>query len=408
MRPDNIILISMIKQKKMKTPKGFRFSVVEGGIKYSGRKDMGLIVSDVEATAAGVFTRNRVKAAPVQLGIKRIRSGKAQAIIVNSGNANACTGEQGINDAIEMSKMAANQLGIKPSRTFVCSTGVIGTPMPMNKVKKGIKSLAPDLGKYSLDDVAKAMMTTDTFAKLTSRQIDISGIKVTITACVKGAGMICPNMATMLCFILTDAAIEQKALKSALKETVDSSFNCITIDGDMSTNDTVLALANGVAGNRTLTSTSIDFKKFKKALNAICLDLAEMIVSDGEGATKVIEIEVKGAKTVSDAKKAAKTVANSPLVKTALYGNDANWGRIMAAIGYSGISFNVHKVDIFLDNLQIVKNSTTTAKDKTANRLLKKKNIKILINLHSGHNSSRVLTCDLTEEYIKINAEYKT
>ncbi|HDZ88441.1 MAG TPA: bifunctional ornithine acetyltransferase/N-acetylglutamate synthase, partial [Nitrospirae bacterium] len=239
-------------------------------------------------------------------------------------------------------------------------------------------------------------------------QIDISGIKVTITACVKGAGMICPNMATMLCFILTDAAIEQKALKSALKETVDSSFNCITIDGDMSTNDTVLALANGVAGNRTLTSTSIDFKKFKKALNAICLDLAEMIVSDGEGATKVIEIEVKGAKTVSDAKKAAKTVANSPLVKTALYGNDANWGRIMAAIGYSGISFNVHKVDIFLDNLQIVKNSTTTAKDKTANRLLKKKNIKILINLHSGHNSSRVLTCDLTEEYIKINAEYKT
>ncbi len=398
----------MKKGKNIKVPKGFKFAAASAGIKKPGRKDMGLIVSEVEATAAGVFTKNRVKAPNVILNDRKIRSGKGQAIIVNSGNANACTGKQGTKDTVAMSESTASMLGINPTHMFVCSTGVIGTPLPMSKVRKGIKDLTDNTGKSSVSDVAEAIMTTDLFPKTSYRQIIIGGKKVTITACAKGAGMICPDMATMLCFITTDATVESKALKTALKDVVDESFNTITVDGDMSTSDTVLILANGVAGNKPLTANSKDYKKFKKTLHDICYELAEMIVRDGEGATKVIEVEVTGAKTGSDAKKAADTIANSLLVKTAIYGSDANWGRIMAAVGYSGIPFNHGKVDIFFDNLQVVKKSASTNNDSKANRLLKKKNIKISVNLHSGRAFAKVLTCDLTEEYIKINAEYRT
>jgi glutamate N-acetyltransferase/amino-acid N-acetyltransferase len=398
----------MAKTKNIKVPKGFQFAVAKGNIKYSGRTDMGLIYSEVEATAAGVFTTNKVRASNVGLNKQKLRSGKGQAVIVNSGNANVCTGEQGIKDTFEMSDLTAKLLGIKPVRTFVCSTGVIGAPMPMNKVRNGIKDLTRNLGKNSLNDVAKAIMTTDKFPKVTYRQIIIGGKRVTVTACAKGAGMIDPNMATMLCFITTDATVGSKALKTLLKEVSDETFNTITVDGDMSTSDTVLILANGLAGNKPLTTKSIDYKKFKKTIHDICYELAELMVKDGEGATKVVEIEVKGAKTKADAKKAADAIANSLLVKTAIYGNDANWGRIIAAVGSSGVNFDPQKVDIIFDDLQVVKNSTSTGKDSEANKKLKKKKVKILVHLKYGSASSSALTCDLTEEYVKINSEYRT
>ncbi len=398
----------MAKAKNIKVPKRFKFAVAKGNIKYSGRTDMGLICSEVEATAAGVFTTNRVRASNVELNKQKLRSGKGQAVIVNSGNANACTGEQGIKDTVEMSEMTAKLLGIRPARTFVCSTGVIGAPMPMSKVRKGIKDLTENPGKHSVNDVAKAIMTTDKFPKVTYRHIIIGGKKVTVTACTKGAGMIDPNMATMLCFIITDAAVESKTLKTMLKEVTDETFNTVTVDGDMSTSDTVLIFANGLAGNKPITAKSNSYKNFKKTLNDICYELAEMMVKDGEGATKVVEIEVKGAKTKADAKKAADSIANSLLVKTAIYGSDANWGRIIAAVGYSGIPFNAEKVNIWFDNVQVVKNSVSTNSDSRANKILRKKKIKILIDLHSGKSSAKALTCDLTEEYIKINSEYRT
>ncbi len=398
----------MAKAKSIKVPKGFTFAVAEGNIKYSGRTDMGLIYSEVEATAAGVFTTNRVRASNVELNKQKLRSGKGQAVIVNSGNANACTGEQGIKDTVEMSDLTAKLLEIKPARTFVCSTGVIGTPMSMNKVRKGIKDLTAKLGEHSVNDVAKAIMTTDRFPKTISKQLMVGGKKITVAACAKGAGMIDPNMATMLCFITTDAAVESKTLKAMLREVTDETFNTITVDGDMSTSDTVLILANGLAGNKPLTTTSTDYTKFKKTVKDICYELAELMVKDGEGATKVVEIEVKGAKTKADAKKAADAVANSLLVKTAIYGNDANWGRIIAAVGYSEIPFNAEKVNIWFDNVQVVKNSVSTNSDSQANKTLRKKKIKILIDLNSGKSSARALTCDLTEEYIKINSEYRT
>jgi glutamate N-acetyltransferase/amino-acid N-acetyltransferase len=398
----------MAKAQRIKVPRGFKFAVVSGNIKYSGRTDMGLIYSEVEATAAGVFTTNRVRASNIDLNKRKLRSEKGQAIIVNSGNANACTGEQGIRDTAEMSELTAGMLGIQPSRTFVCSTGVIGTPMPMNNVRKGITDLIRNLGNHSMNDVARAIMTTDKFPKTASKQLMLGGKKITVSACAKGAGMIDPNMATMLCFITTDAAVEPKALRTMLKDVANETFNTITVDGDMSTSDTVLIFANGIAGNKTITMRSIDYRKFQKTLFDICFELAEMMVRDGEGATKVAEIELKGAKSRADAKKAVDSIANSLLVKTAIYGNDANWGRILAAVGSSGITFDPQKVDIYFDDLQVVKNSVATGKDSEANKKLKKKKIKILVDLKYGHVSSRALTCDLTEEYVKINSQYRT
>jgi len=398
----------MAKTEGIRIPKGFRFGAAEAGIRYRGRVDMGLIYSETEAVAAGVFTRNRVKAAPVRLGQRQARSGRGQAIVVNSGNANACTGTQGMDDAVEMSRRTAELLGIRPSRAFVCSTGVIGTPLPMVRVRRGIDRLVHQLGNHSLEDVARAMMTTDTFPKVASRQVRIGKESVTIAACAKGAGMIRPDMATMLCFVITDAAVERKAMRYVLKTAVESTFNSITVDGDMSTNDTVLVLANGTAGNIPVRCGTGACGLLEGALVDMCGELAEMMVRDGEGATKIVEVEVRGAASVAEAKKAAGAVANSLLVKTALYGNDANWGRIIAAVGYSGVRFSPEKVDIFFDRLQVVKGGLSTNSDARAGRLLKKKKVKIAIDLHCGTASTRILTCDLTEEYIRINAEYRT
>lgn len=390
-------------------PKGFLFSIAEAAIKKPGKKDIALIFSEKKANIAGVFTTNKVKAAPVKLDIKNIKSGKGQAIIANSGNANACTGKKGMCDAIETASLVAKKLNIHSSLVYVCSTGVIGTPMPMKKIKATISSLAENLGASSIKDAAHAIMTTDTFPKIIIKKIKIQNKTAVAAGICKGAGMICPNMATMLCFIFTDLAVAQKTLNKALKDSVNKSFNRITIDGDMSTNDTVLIMANGMAGNSELTEKSADYKTFKKTLDEITFELSKLIVKDGEGASKLVEIEVTGALSEKDAEKAAFAVANSNLVKTAVYGNDANWGRIIAAIGYSGIKFDEEKVSIQLGDIKVASKGISTGEDKNANKYLKKnKEIKIIINLNKGKASAKVLTCDLTEKYIKINAEYRT
>ncbi|MBN2653616.1 MAG: bifunctional glutamate N-acetyltransferase/amino-acid acetyltransferase ArgJ [Nitrospirae bacterium] len=389
-------------------PEGFLFSVTEAAIKKPGRKDLALIYSAEEAVMSGMFTTSTVKAAPVKLDMKRIKTGKGQAIIVNSGNANACTGSQGMKDADEMTALAADMLSISKSRVYVCSTGVIGAPMPMDRVRGSIVDLIDGLARNTVDDAAAAIMTTDTFPKVVSKKMTVEGKAVTITGFCKGAGMIQPNMATMLCFILTDANIAKPALDAALKSAVKRSFNRITIDGDMSTNDTVLVMANGMAENRLIKKSSDDFEKFAKALDSVCYDLCRMIVKDGEGATKFVEIEVKNARNEAEAEKAAMAIANSLLVKTALYGNDANWGRLMAVLGYSKVALKEDKVDIFLNGLKVASKGSATGKDKEANEKLKSNEIKIVIDLHIGKGSAKVLTCDLTEDYVKINAEYRT
>ena len=328
-------------------PKGFYFSTAEAAIKKPGRKDLALIYSEVEADMSGAFTTNRVKAAPVRIDMRRIKSGRGQAIIVNSGNANACSGEQGLRDANEMAGSVSKSLHIKPSLVYVSSTGVIGSRMPMERIRPAITDLVSGVGRSSFEDVAAAIMTTDTFPKIVKKKVRVGDQTGTVAGICKGAGMICPNMATMLSFILTDIAIERKALDRALLSAVKKSFNRLTIDGDMSTNDTVLLMANGVLGNLPVTEKNEDFLRFSRALSELTIELSKMIARDGEGATKFIEVEVKGARNDFDAEKAALAVANSNLVKTAIYGNDANWGRIMAALGYSGVLFREDLVDIF-------------------------------------------------------------
>ncbi len=393
---------------KKYTPKGFLFSTAEAAIKKPGRKDLALIYSRKEAVVAGMFTKNKVKAAPVILDMKRIASGNGQAIIVNSGNANACTGKKGMDDAREIAELIARGLSIKSSLVYVASTGVIGIPMPMERIRNNIPLLIEDIGKSSIEDVARAIMTTDTFPKVVSKKIKIGRNICTVTGICKGAGMICPDMATMLCFILSDVSIDKIALNKALKEAVELSFNRLTIDGDMSTNDTVIMMTNGMSGNEPVLYGSYEYIRFSKTLKQITDELARMIAHDGEGATKFVEVYIKEAASAAEARKAALTVANSNLVKTAIYGNDANWGRIMAALGYSGIRMREDRVDIFFNSVQVVKNGIASGNDKEAEEELKKKDIKITIKLKTGKASANIYTCDLTEEYIKINAEYRT
>lgn len=397
-----------IDKKMVPVPKGYLFSTVEAAIKKPGRKDLAMIYSEHESVMAGMFTTSSVKAAPVKLDMKLIKKGKGQAVIVNSGNANACTGAQGMKDAVEMGRLAADAKGIRADAVYVCSTGVIGTPMPMERIKPKIEELVGGLGKATIDDVAAAIMTTDTFPKIVGRRKKIGGKMISMTGICKGAGMIQPKMATMLAFIVTDAVIEKSALDSALRQSVGRSFNRITIDGDMSTNDTVLIMANGVAGNESIRIKTKEYGIFAGALTELAYELSEMIVRDGEGATKLVEVEVRNARSENDAEKGAFAIANSLLVKTAVYGNDANWGRIMAALGYSGIALKEEKTDVFLNGLLVARNGMTTGVDKEANDKLKDKKVNIVADLHLGKGNAKVLTCDLTEGYVKINAEYRT
>jgi len=393
-------------------PKGFLLGTEEAAIKKPGRKDLALVYSETDAAIAGVFTTNKVKGAPVKLDLERIRSGKGRAIIANSGNANVCTGRQGMKDAMEVARIAARGLGIEENLVYVCSTGVIGTPMPMDRIRPAIKKLSAGMGKAGLEEAARAIMTTDTFPKFISKNLRLGGKAVRISAFAKGAGMIQPNMATMLCFIMTDAAVGKTLLKRMLSDAAEKSFNRISVDGDTSTSDTVLMMANGRAGNPPLKEGSTDYKKFKGALDSICYELARMVVKDGEGATKLIELIIKGAKSEKEALRGALTVANSLLFKTAMYGNDSNWGRIMAALGRSGITLDEARVDISLQRLSIVKKGSTLNKDREANRILSENDeVTITINLNiskGGSGSARVLTCDLSEKYVRINAEYRS
>lgn len=393
-------------------PRGFLFATEEAAIKKPGRDDLALIYSTADAVMAGAFTTNKIKGAPVKLCLRRIRSGEGRAIVINSGNANVCTGPGGLKDAARMAREAARELSIGERLVYVCSTGVIGTPLPMERVMPGLKRLAAKAGSAGLEEAARAIMTTDTFPKIASKRFRAGGKEVRLAAIAKGAGMIRPDMATMLCFVITDMAIGRRPLAAALKNAVEGSFNRISVDGETSTSDTVLIMANGLAGNPLVTGTkSAGFVAFKEALDAVTSSLARMIVKDGEGATKLVEIELIGAASAGDALKGAFAIAHSPLVKTAIYGNDANWGRIMSALGASGIRIKEQKVDIFLERLKIVAKGTPLGKDKEAEEILKKNSeIKITVNLNLGPASrkEKVLTCDLTEEYVKINARYRT
>jgi glutamate N-acetyltransferase/amino-acid N-acetyltransferase len=387
-------------------PKGFLFSVASAGIKKTGTSDMALIYSQTAAAAAATFTTNKVKAAHVWQGMKKIRSGKARAVVVNSGNANACTGWLGMRDAMEIARLAGEGLDVPEKLVYPCSTGVIGVRLPIMKIKPAVRKMVLGLGSASLEDAARAIMTTDTFPKFLSVKLRVGAREGTISAIAKGAGMIAPDMATMLAFIMTDIAVEQRALKTALRDAVERSFNRITIDGDRSTNDTALIMANGTLGNRAITTESRRYALFSKALTEVTYGLSKMIAQDGEGATKLIEVEVKGARTEAEAKKGALKVANSMLVKTALYGADPNWGRVMAALGSSGIGILEEKTDMHFGDVRVVMKGTSTGAEREARRVLKKKEVKITVNLHLGRGRASVLTCDLTEDYVRINAEY--
>ncbi len=387
---------------------GIRAAGVACGIKkpghYTEMTDLALICCDKPATAAGVFTTNKAKAAPVIVSQKHIKDGKAQAIVANSGNPNACTGEQGLKDARKMAELAAVELNIAPELVLLGETGRIGVPLPMDKVEKGIKMAAAELAADGGNQAARAIMTTDTFSKEVAVEFDLQGKRARIGGLVKGAGMIEPNMATMLCFIATDVFIAHALLQESLKTAVDKSFNMISIDGDMSTNDTVIVLANGKARNDKIEKKGHDYEVFREALDFVTLSLAKMIVKDGEGATKFVELRIKGAKDYNDAKIAAHALARSPLVKTSFFGEDPNWGRFMASLGASGIEMDGTATDIWLDDLKIVENSISTGFDEVhAKEIVKKDEFVITIDLKAGKAEATLWTCDLSYDYVKCN-----
>ncbi|NQS99495.1 MAG: bifunctional glutamate N-acetyltransferase/amino-acid acetyltransferase ArgJ [Candidatus Omnitrophica bacterium] len=385
-------------------PRGFWASGIHCGIKYKN-KDLALVYSEVAAIAAGVFTRNRVQAAPVKVTIAQLKGGQAQAIIVNSGNANCCTGSKGIDDARKICSGVAQKLGINHSQVLVASTGIIGKRLPIAKINKATAHLIDGLSRQGGLAAAQAIMTTDSKSKQVAVKIKIGPTQVTIGGMAKGAGMISPDMATMLAFISMDAVISKQRLNQALKCAVDNSFNLLTVEGDMSTNDMVLALANGLAGNKTI--SRIDFEVFQKALNLVCLTLAKMIVKDAEGATKLVEVLVEGAKSLIQAKKVAFKVANSPLVKTAIFGEQPNWGRIAAAVGSADMNIKEKKLNIYLGGTKVLGNGVGTKQNQNKlNRIFKKDEIQIRITLGLGKFNTRAYTCDLTDKYIRINAKY--
>lgn len=390
--------------------KGFQFSAVEAAIKKPGRKDLALIYSEVPATACAVFTLNAVKAAPVLLSAERITRGTAQALLVNSGNANACTGENGMLVARETTHLVATGLGIDDEAVQVSSTGVIGVQMPADRIKAAVPALLEGLSCGTLDDIAQAIMTTDTFPKIEARSGQAGDISYCVAGIAKGAGMIMPNMATMLSFIISDACVEATFLEQAFRTAVDGSFNAITVDGDMSTNDTCLIMANGLAGNPSITAGTPEAEIFQTLLHDVLLSLAKQIVKDGEGATKFVQIRVKGATSDADAKKAALAIANSSLVKTAFFGQDANWGRIFAAVGYSGATVEQSRLSLSFDDVCMAANGIFAGGDAEARgtEVLKQKEFTVTVDLGLADGTATVYTSDLSHEYVSINADYRT
>ncbi|MBI4320303.1 MAG: bifunctional glutamate N-acetyltransferase/amino-acid acetyltransferase ArgJ [Chloroflexi bacterium] len=386
--------------------RGFWAGASYCGIKTEG-KDLALVYSEGVCSAAGVFTANKVKAAPVLLTQQRAASGLLQAVVVNSGNANACTGEVGYQDALEMARLAAERTGIAEELVAVCSTGVIGVKLPIEKVRCGIAQI--ELSRDGGHQAASGIITTDTTIKEAAARVGVGNAVVTVGGMAKGSGMIHPNLATMLAFISTDAALDPACVGHALKLAVDRSFNMITVDGDTSTNDTVLLLANGVAGNQTIVAETPEAELFQAALDVVVVSLAQAVVRDGEGASKFVEVVVRGALSVADARKAARAVAGSNLVKTAIYGSDPNWGRILAAVGYSGAEVNPDVVDIAIGDAWLMVGGIIQPFDRAyASSLLSRPEVAIVVDLHLEGATATAWGCDLTERYVEINAKYTT
>ena len=403
------IEIKEIKDGTILSPKGFQADGIEAGIK-KGNKDLGLILSEVPATGAAVYTTNQFQAAPLKVTQESIsHDGLIQAVIVNSGCANACTGEQGLKDAYETRKLVAQKLNVKEQLVAVASTGVIGVNLEMEKLKSGIEQLHPGFSKDHAVAFQTAILTTDTIMKTCCFSAEIDGKTITMGGTAKGSGMIHPNMATMLGYITTDAKISQQALQQALREVTEKSFNQITVDGDTSTNDTVLVLANGKAENETLTAEHPEWQVFKQLLTLTSESLAKQIAKDGEGATKLIEVEVKGALNELDARMIAKQVVGSSLVKTAVYGADANWGRIIGAVGQTKARINPENVDVSIGDIDMLKASVPVSfSEDEALNYLKQDFIQIFVDLHCGEAVGKAWGCDLSYDYVKINASYRT
>lgn len=390
------------------TCKGFKAAGVASGLKKNGGKDLGLIYSEVPATVAGVFTKNRVQAAPVLLDRERLNSGNCQAVIVNSGNANCCTGNQGMRDAIAMTRFAASGLKISEELVMAASTGVIGQHLDTGKIEAAMPELVTALKPNGLAHLARAIMTTDTVPKMVSRRGKVEGKSYTVAGVAKGSGMICPDMATMLCFVVSDIKISQDILTEKLLAAADKSFNRITVDGDTSTNDTILVLANGLSG--ATVKNAAHRESFQAVLDEVLTDLAKMVVKDGEGATKLVEIIIRGALSDRDATKVADTISNSNLVKTAIFGEDANWGRILAATGRAGVQMDSTKADIFFDDVVIAKNGMWCGEkaEAEASKILQNDEFSITVDLNMGQGSASVFTCDFSIDYVKINADYRS
>jgi glutamate N-acetyltransferase/amino-acid N-acetyltransferase len=390
-------------------PLGFEAAGAEGGIRYHNRPDVGILRCDELASAAAVFTTNRVFAAPV--GVSRAHldqtGGRARAIVVNAGNANACTGEEGRAAARDMASHTAAILGVAQEEVLVASTGVIGEPLPMDAVRRGIDGAARALRRDGAGEFARAIMTTDSHPKENAVELSLGGQAVRVGGCCKGAGMIAPHMATMLAFVATDARVSPGLLSILLRRVVARTFNRITVDGDRSTNDSVFLLASGAT--ETVEAHTQSERLFEEALEAVCGNLARQIARDGEGATRLMEVRVRGAKTEGDALAAARAVATSSLVRTAVYGRDPNWGRVLCALGYSGADFAQDRVELWIEDVQLVRNGVRTAYDEQAARhAFECDPFHITADLHAGDAEATYWTCDLTEEYVRSNAAYRS
>lgn len=393
------------------TVKGYLFGGIASGVKKDRRKkDLGLIVSEVPARITALFTQNRFAAAPILLGRKMIRRGWCRAVIVNSGNANACTGKRGIRDAQAMASLVASELGVEEEEVLVSSTGVIGESLPMHLIRSGIPKVVRSLSPFGIGRFAEAILTTDKFRKVVSDEIRVGKGRVRLCGIAKGAGMIQPNMATMLAYVVTDALLDPPFMRSVFRRSCEVSFNAITIDGEESTNDTAVLLANGLADNNRIERGSRNSHRFEASLCAIMKELARLIVQDAEGGTKVVRIRVEGAPSIASARKIAYRIANSLLVKTALYGEDLNWGRIVAAIGSTKVPVDPHKVALAVGGTPVLRDGQPlcSQQEKIASQHLKRSNIEIVVDLKKGGGTAEVLTSDLTPEYIHINSRYRS
>lgn len=404
----------LLSNEGITAPQGFLASGIHCGLKKNNLKlDLALVYSTVPANSAGVYTKNKVKGAPIYITKEHLSKKKAQAIIINSGNANTCTGDDGLMKAKRMTELQGKALKLKTSDVLVASTGVIGVPLNIDAIKDGIPLLTERLSKEGFEDAASAIMTTDTFKKQLAFEFTINNKKITIGAMAKGSGMIEPNMGTMLSFITTDLNISGEMLNEALKESVKISYNRVSVDGDTSTNDMVLVLANGLAKNEEITKKDESYYIFLEVLNKLNITLAKMIAKDGEGATKLIECIISNCKCEKDAEILSKSVINSPLVKTAIFGSDANWGRILCALGYAGVNINPNKVDLSFKSsvgeIEICKGGMPLPFDEVmAKEILLQDEITILINMNSGEHLSTAWGCDLSYDYVKINGDYRS